>query len=318
MARGAGVNRNGSGASGFTGYRWNISNSNSGMNHGNGLPLQVQPPAAPNSNQLNLINNYAAANYGNGGGSNAAVGGGGAADGGECTVREQDRFLPIANVVRIMRKILPGHAKISDDAKDTVQECVSEFINFVTGEANDRCQREHRKTITAEDVLWAMSKLGFDDYIEPLNLYLQCHREFDAAAALGDHQYHYRAGAGSSSDALLGKRSAAVAAAGGVEHHPPASGIGLAPPAGGPPPPVMHFLPHHNPAAPAGFFTPPPPPPPPPAGFLSSGSIEMNNHPSSSIGNVGAGPSSSSSQSAVVAEDNGEEDHQDVEHGNKD
>ncbi|CAI9105953.1 OLC1v1004990C1 [Oldenlandia corymbosa var. corymbosa] len=265
MAGRAGVNRNGSGASGFTGYRRNIPNSNSGMNNGNGLPLQVQPPAAPNSNQLNLINNYAAANY---------------ADGGECMVREQDRFLPIANVVRIMRKILPGHAKISDDAKDTVQECVSEFINFVTGEANDRCQREHRKTITAEDVLWAMSKLGFDDYIEPLTLYLQCHREFDATAALG-------------------KRSAAVAAAGGVENHPPASGIGLAPPAGGPPPPVMHCLPHHNPAAPAGFFTPPPPPPP--AGFLSSGR-----------------PSSSSSQSAVVAEDNGEEDHQDVEHGNKD
>ncbi|CAI9116031.1 OLC1v1017075C1 [Oldenlandia corymbosa var. corymbosa] len=310
MAGGARVNRNGSGAGGFTGYRWNVSNSNSGMNNGNGLPLQVQPPAAPNSNQLNLINNYAAANYGNGG--NAVVGGGGAADGGECMVREQDRFLPIANVVRIMRKILPRHAKISDDAKDTVQECVSEFISFVTGEANDRCQREHRKTITAEDVLWAMSKLGFDDYIEPLTLYLQRHREFDDAAALGDHQHHHRAGAGSSSDALLGKRSAAVAAAGGGEHHPPASGIDLAPPAGGPPPPVMHFLPNHQPAAPAGFFTPPP------AGFLSSSGSEMNNHPSSSNGNFGAGPSSSSSQSVLVAVDNGEEDHQGVGHGNKD
>ncbi|KAI3434153.1 CBFD_NFYB_HMF domain-containing protein [Psidium guajava] len=97
----------------------------------------------------------------------------------ECTVREQDRFMPIANVIRIMRKILPPHAKISDDAKETIQECVSEYISFITGEANDRCQREQRKTITAEDVLWAMSKLGFDDYIEPLTIYLHRYREME-------------------------------------------------------------------------------------------------------------------------------------------
>ncbi|EXB29559.1 Nuclear transcription factor Y subunit B-6 [Morus notabilis] len=85
--------------------------------------------------------------------------------------------MPIANVIRIMRKILPPHAKISDDAKETIQECVSEYISFITGEANERCQREQRKTITAEDVLWAMSKLGFDDYIEPLTLYLHRYRD---------------------------------------------------------------------------------------------------------------------------------------------
>ncbi|TKY53909.1 Nuclear transcription factor Y subunit B-6 [Spatholobus suberectus] len=102
-----------------------------------------------------------------------------AAEENECTVREQDRFMPIANVIRIMRKILPPHAKISDDAKETIQECVSEYISFITGEANERCQREQRKTITAEDVLWAMSKLGFDDYIEPLTMYLHRYRELE-------------------------------------------------------------------------------------------------------------------------------------------
>jgi len=100
-------------------------------------------------------------------------------EGNDCTVREQDRFMPIANVIRIMRKILPPHAKISDDAKETIQECVSEYISFITGEANERCQREQRKTITAEDVLWAMSKLGFDDYMEPLTMYLHRYRELE-------------------------------------------------------------------------------------------------------------------------------------------
>ncbi|TQE08632.1 hypothetical protein C1H46_005724 [Malus baccata] len=99
----------------------------------------------------------------------------------QCLVREQDRYMPIANVIRIMRKILPPHAKISDDAKETMQECVSEYIAFITGEANERCQREQRKTVTAEDVLWAMGKLGFDNYVEPLTIYLQRYRESESS-----------------------------------------------------------------------------------------------------------------------------------------
>ncbi|XP_068490952.1 nuclear transcription factor Y subunit B-9-like [Phaseolus vulgaris] len=92
-------------------------------------------------------------------------------------VREQDQYMPIANVLRIMRKILPPHAKISDEAKETVQECVSEYISFITAEANDRCQREQRKTVTAEDVLWAMGKLGFDEYAQSLSVYLTRYRQ---------------------------------------------------------------------------------------------------------------------------------------------
>lgn len=49
-------------------------------------------------------------------------------------VREQDRFLPIANISRIMKKALPPNGKIAKDAKETVQECVSEFISFITSE----------------------------------------------------------------------------------------------------------------------------------------------------------------------------------------
>ncbi|KAL8193037.1 hypothetical protein R6Q57_027132 [Mikania cordata] len=91
--------------------------------------------------------------------------------------REQDRFLPIANISRIMKKALPANGKIAKDAKDTVQECVSEFISFVTSEASDKCQKEKRKTINGDDLLWAMATLGFEDYIEPLKVYLSRYRE---------------------------------------------------------------------------------------------------------------------------------------------
>jgi nuclear transcription Y subunit beta len=50
------------------------------------------------------------------------------------TTREQDRFLPVANISRIMKKALPTNAKVAKDAKETVQECVSEFISFITSE----------------------------------------------------------------------------------------------------------------------------------------------------------------------------------------
>ncbi len=90
----------------------------------------------------------------------------------ESNVREQDKYLPTANIARIMKKALPGNAKVAKDGKDTVQECVSEFVSFITSEASDKCQREKRKTINGDDILWAMSTLGFDKYIDPLKLYL--------------------------------------------------------------------------------------------------------------------------------------------------
>ncbi|XP_059175837.1 nuclear transcription factor Y subunit beta-like [Physella acuta] len=92
-------------------------------------------------------------------------------------LREQDRFLPIANVARIMKKAVPSSGKIAKDAKECVQECVSEFISFITSEASERCHQEKRKTINGEDILFAMSTLGFDNYVEPLKLYLQKYRE---------------------------------------------------------------------------------------------------------------------------------------------
>lgn len=93
--------------------------------------------------------------------------------------KEQDRFLPIANVGRIMKKVIPGNGKISKDAKETVQECVSEFISFVTGEASDKCQREKRKTINGDDIIWAITILGFEDYVPPLKQYLNKYRELE-------------------------------------------------------------------------------------------------------------------------------------------
>jgi len=108
--------------------------------------------------------------------------------------KEQDRLLPYANIERIMKKtveLFNKNAKISKEAKECMQECVTEFICFVTGEASEQCYEEKRKTVGGEDVLAALEKLGFENYgkfqsqsdcliisVPPLTECLQKHREF--------------------------------------------------------------------------------------------------------------------------------------------
>lgn len=42
--------------------------------------------------------------------------------------------LIITPVARIMKNALPDNAKIAKEAKECMQECVSEFISFITSE----------------------------------------------------------------------------------------------------------------------------------------------------------------------------------------
>ncbi|KAI5015161.1 hypothetical protein ZWY2020_056551, partial [Hordeum vulgare] len=65
--------------------------------------------------------------------------------GGGGGVKEQERFLPIANIGRIM--------------------------------ASDKCMKEKRKTISTFTTDRSMGTLGFEDYVEPLKLYLKLYRE---------------------------------------------------------------------------------------------------------------------------------------------
>ena len=84
---------------------------------------------------------------------------------------DQERFLPIANINRIMKQALPSDTKISKEARECVQECVSEFIAFVTCESCEITKVQKRKTINGEDIIKAMRELNFTEYIDTLELY---------------------------------------------------------------------------------------------------------------------------------------------------
>ena len=101
-----------------------------------------------------------------------------------------------------MKTALPENAKIAKEAKECMQECVSEFISFITSEgtyylacptvaangialtpetASEKCQQEKRKTVNGEDILFAMTSLGFENYGEALKIYLARYREVSSS-----------------------------------------------------------------------------------------------------------------------------------------
>ncbi|KAK3393012.1 histone-fold-containing protein [Podospora didyma] len=92
-------------------------------------------------------------------------------------------FAPVA---RIMKNALPENAKIAKEAKECMQECVSEFISFITSEASEKCHQEKRKTVNGEDILFAMTSLGFENYSEALKIYLAKYREQQSQSNRGD------------------------------------------------------------------------------------------------------------------------------------
>jgi len=92
-------------------------------------------------------------------------------------ITDQERFLPISNIARIMKRRVPEPNKISKEAKEGAQEACSEFVHFLVSEAVERCQTEKRKTIGGDDILLAMNALGFDSYLMPLKHYLERYRQ---------------------------------------------------------------------------------------------------------------------------------------------
>ena len=80
-------------------------------------------------------------------------------------LREQDRLLPMANVARLMAQAIPADAKVAREAKTLMQEMVTEFICFITGEANDFSIGSSHKAICPEDCFNAMEALDLDIFL---------------------------------------------------------------------------------------------------------------------------------------------------------
>jgi len=105
--------------------------------------------------------------------------------------------LPLANISRIMKRVLPVNMKVSKEAMLEIQKCISEFISFITSEAGEKCLVEKRKTLNGDDIIFSLGSMGFDNYSEVLQIYLEKYRE---SLKDGKGSDKHNAGAGDDDD----------------------------------------------------------------------------------------------------------------------
>ncbi|XP_047938360.1 protein Dr1 homolog [Salvia hispanica] len=79
---------------------------------------------------------------------------------------KEDASLPKATMTKIIKEMLPPDVRVARDAQDLLIECCVEFINLISSESNDVCNREDKRTIAPEHVLKALEVLGFAEYRE--------------------------------------------------------------------------------------------------------------------------------------------------------
>ncbi|CAH1452174.1 unnamed protein product [Lactuca virosa] len=59
--------------------------------------------------------------------------------------------------------------------------------DFITSEASDNCRKDERRSLTGDDLLEAMETLGFEDYVKPLEAYLEKYREIEVSKVFFVH-----------------------------------------------------------------------------------------------------------------------------------
>ncbi|CAN6221635.1 unnamed protein product [Urochloa humidicola] len=122
--------------------------------------------------------------------------------------------IPKAILTRMMRQAMPGNSKIGADAKEAMDQCVAEFAAVIMRAATQECRRDHRLTITGDDLIVGLRNLGFDDYAGPLAENLRRYREFEGTLPRGRHT-------------MMPPPPVPAAAAATVEAQPPTSGLTL-------------------------------------------------------------------------------------------
>ncbi|KAF7112462.1 hypothetical protein RHSIM_RhsimUnG0225600 [Rhododendron simsii] len=89
---------------------------------------------------------------------------------------KEDASLPKATMTKIIKEMLPPDVRVARDAQDLLIECCVEFINLISSESNEVCNREEKRTIAPEHVLKALEVLGFGEYIEEVYAAYEQHK----------------------------------------------------------------------------------------------------------------------------------------------
>lgn len=78
----------------------------------------------------------------------------------------EDVALPKATVNKFANEIAQSlDVRLTADTRDLIANCCTEFVQLLSSEANEICEKDSKKTITPEHVLRALAQLGLDRYL---------------------------------------------------------------------------------------------------------------------------------------------------------
>ena len=86
-------------------------------------------------------------------------------------------LVALATVQKLISELLPSDLTFAKESRDLLIDCCVEFIHLVSSEANEICERETKKTISAEHVVKALTELGFEDYVHEIQEIAVEHKE---------------------------------------------------------------------------------------------------------------------------------------------
>jgi len=86
--------------------------------------------------------------------------------------------LPKSTLSKMITEALQdGNVRMSNDCRDAVIECCTEFINALSAEANELSTKDGKSIITAEYVIAALRSLGFESYETECEIARDEHKE---------------------------------------------------------------------------------------------------------------------------------------------
>ncbi|XP_051149835.1 protein Dr1 homolog isoform X1 [Andrographis paniculata] len=89
---------------------------------------------------------------------------------------KEDASLPKATMTKIIKEMLPPDVRVARDTQDLLIKCCVEFINLVSSESNEVCNKEEKRTIAPEHVIKALEVLGFAEYTDEVCAAYEQHR----------------------------------------------------------------------------------------------------------------------------------------------
>ena len=90
---------------------------------------------------------------------------------------DEELSLPKATIQKLIQDYLPSDMSCARDTRDLLIECCVEFIQLVSSEANDACEKDSKKTIAPDHVVKALNDLGFGKYTSDVQDVLNDHRQ---------------------------------------------------------------------------------------------------------------------------------------------